>query len=204
MQWLLVPAGYLLGSVSFGLLVVRKFRDLDLRETGSGNPGATNALRSAGRGPALAVLTLDVAKGAIPILLGTRLGAAGAVLGATALATVLGHMYPVFHGMRGGKGVATAAGALGTIQPWFLLASGVVFIALLLATRYVSLASILGVAAYPVAAAWATANGRLPADQGWILVTGVAIALLVVWRHRSNLRRLCAGNERRLGAGGTR
>ena len=122
MQWLLVPAAYCLGSVSFSLLLVRRLQDLDLRETGSGNPGATNVLRSVGGLPALVVLVLDVAKGAIPILVGERIGASGAVLGGAAVATVVGHMYPLFHGFRGVKGVATTAGALGAIQPQLLLA----------------------------------------------------------------------------------
>ncbi len=199
MPWLLVPAGYCVGSISFGLLVVRRLRGLDLRETGSGNPGATNALRSAGRGPALAVLLLDIVKGAVPILLGQRIGVAGPVLGATAVATVIGHMYPLFHRFRGGKGVATTAGALAAIRPELLLASGVVFALVLGVTRYVSLASLVGVTAFPVTASVGLARGELGPDEIWIPLAATLIAVLVVWRHRANIGRIVHRRERRIG-----
>jgi glycerol-3-phosphate acyltransferase PlsY len=199
MRWLLVPLGYCLGSISFSLLLVRRLRQLDLRETGSGNPGATNVLRSAGGWPALAVLVLDVAKGAVPILIGERLGASGAILGCTAAATVLGHMYPIFHGFRGGKGVATSAGALGAAAPTILLACGLVFAVTLALTRYVSLASILGVGLYPVLAAWLLSVGTLGTGERWIPLTSAGVALLVLWRHRANVGRLLRHTEARLG-----
>lgn len=199
MEWFLVPAAYCLGSVSFSLLLVGWLQSRDLREIGSGNPGATNVLRSAGRLPALAVLVLDITKGVVPILVGERIEAPGAVLGATAVAVVVGHMYPIFHGFRGGKGVATTAGALGALQPQLLLVVGAVFLLTLTVTRFVSLASMLGVVLYPILAAASIGTGRLPADQIWLPVASGLIAALVVWRHRANIQRLLAHREARLG-----
>lgn len=196
MQWLLVPAAYGLGSISFGILLVGRLEDRDLRQMGSGNAGATNVLRSVGRLPALVVLLLDISKGVAPILLGRRLGVAGPVLGAAAVAVVLGHMYPVFHGFRGGKGVATAAGALGALQ-WQLLAlSGLSFVVVVALTRYVSLASILGVTTYAVLA---SSQGASSAAEAWLPAASGAIAALVIWGHRSNIQRLLTHRETRLG-----
>lgn len=202
MQWWLVPASYLLGSISFSLLLVSLIERQDLRRLGSGNAGATNVLRIAGRTPAAATLALDIGKGALPIWVGLRLGAPSTILGAAALAVVVGHIYPVFHGFRGGKGVATATGALGVLAPLVLAACASVFAIVLLATRYVSLASILGVSTYPVAMAIGLQLGWLREDSWWMVATSGAVVVLVVLRHRDNITRLRAGEESRLGGEG--
>lgn len=202
MHWLLVPAAYCLGSISFGLLVVGLLQRQDLRGVGSGNPGATNVLRAAGKAPALLVLLLDILKGAVPILLGARLGVGARILALAAVAAVIGHMFPLFHGFRGGKGVATAAGALGALQPLLLLAAAAVFVAVVSSTRYVSLASMVAVVAYGLVALLALERGWLAAEERWIVLAAVAIAALVVARHHGNIARLWRGDEPRLGEAG--
>lgn len=204
MSWLLVVAAYCLGSVSFGLLIVGRLKRRDLRRVGSGNPGATNVLRTAGRGPALVVLGLDILKGALPIVVGFRLGLDGRVLGAAAVAAVAGHVFPVFHGFHGGKGVATAAGALGALEPWLLLGAAAVFAVVVAWTRYVSLASMSGILAYCILALLAVERSWLVGDRFWILPAAAVIGLLVVSRHHANIRRLLEGSERRLGESGER
>lgn len=199
MSWLLVVAAYCLGSVSFGLLIVGRLEGQDLRGIGSGNPGATNVLRAAGRGPALTVLALDILKGALPVAVGIGLGVGGSVLGATAVAAVAGHVFPVFHGFRGGKGVATAAGALGVLEPWLLLGAASVFAVVVAWTRFVSLASISGMIAYCLLAVVAVEGSWLVGDRFWVLPASAVIALLVVVRHHANIGRLIEGSERRLG-----
>ena len=199
MHWLLVPAAYGLGSVSFSLLLVRRIAQRDVREMGSGNAGATNVLRTVGGTPALVVLVLDILKGIVPIVLGRRLGAPAAVLGCAAVAVVCGHMYPLFHQFRGGKGVATAAGALGALQWQLLVPCGLSFLVLVALTRYVSLASIVAVALFPLLA-WGTG----PATPGgwWPALASSGIAGLTIWRHRANIERLLARDEARLGERG--
>jgi glycerol-3-phosphate acyltransferase PlsY len=142
------------------------------------------------------VLVLDIAKGALPILLGRRLGAGDAELAAAAVAVVAGHMYPLFHGFRGGKGVATAAGALGALQWQLLVPSGLVFVLTAAVSRYVSLASILAAALYALLAWW---WGPERSAGAWTAAAASLIALLVVWRHRDNIARLLARSETRLG-----
>ncbi len=200
MSWaLLVLAAYLLGSISFSLLIVRSMRGFDVREQGSGNAGATNVLRLVGRGPAAAVLLLDVAKGVVPVLTARALGAPGPVVGLTAVATVVGHVFPVFHGFRGGKGVATVTGALGSLAPWPALLSLAVFVVVVAATRYVALGSIAAVTGFPL---WIWLGGRTewtPPPPVWLMASAVAIALLIVGKHGVNVRRMLAGTEHRLG-----
>ena len=200
MTWIgLVIGAYLLGSVPFAFLVVKWWAGLDIRRVGSGNVGATNVLRSAGASAAATVLALDVAKGAAPIALGRALNAPPAVLGACALAAVLGHVFPVFLGFRGGKGVATAAGAIGAMSPAPMLAAVSVFGLTVAWKRYVSLGSILAVASFPL---FAFLFGKL----GWmepmptVLLLGSTVAAgLILMRHADNVRRLAAGTEHRLG-----
>ncbi len=200
MIWIgLLAAAYLVGSVPFSFLVVRGLKGIDVRSVGSGNPGATNALRAVGALPALAVLALDFGKGVAPVAAGIWLGAPPAVLAAAGVAAVGGHVFPLFLGFSGGKGVATAAGALAALAPLAAAASMAVFLVVVAWTRFVSLGSILGVALAP---AFIALFGRL----GWSppapkeLVAGVLlIGLLVLARHADNVRRLLAGSERRLG-----
>lgn len=195
----LVFAAYLLGSVPFAFLVVKWQSGVDIRNVGSGNVGATNVLRSAGIPAAALVLALDVAKGATPVVVGQALGAPPAVLGACALAAVLGHVFPIFLGFRGGKGVATAAGAIGAMSPAPMLAAMLVFGATVAWKRYVSLGSILAVGSFPF---FAFLFGRL----GWmepmplVLLIGTTVAAgLILMRHTENVRRLAVGKEHRLG-----
>ena len=183
MIWLALVAGaYLLGAVSWSLLIVRALKGFDVRTAGSGNAGATNVLRLAGPAPAVAVLVLDVAKGAAPVLVARALAAPGPVIGAAAVAAVVGHVFPAYHSFRGGKGVATAAGAMAALalRPT-LLALGI-FVAVVAATRY----GRVGWTAPPPA---------------WLLASAAAVAVLVVAAHRENIARLQAGTEHRLGAG---
>ncbi len=197
----LLLGAYLLGAVPFSYLLVRWLRHTDVRSVGSGNVGATNTLRAAGRSAALAVLFLDLGKGLLPVLLARQLGESPTVQGLVAAAAVVGHVLPVYLGFRGGKGVATAAGAFLGLSPTTLLATAVVFVVVLACTRWVSLASMIAAAAYPAllyafgAASWA------PAPAPSLLAICAALATLVICRHQANLRRLWRGEEPKLGAG---
>ncbi len=200
----LVLIAYLLGSVSFSLLIVRFLRGFDVREHGSGNAGATNVLRLAGPGPAAAALALDVAKGVVPVQAARALDAPGTVVGAAAVAAVLGHVFPIFHGFRGGKGVATVAGALGSLS---LIPAGLalaVFLTVVAATRYISAASVITVASYPLLLYLCGRAGWTPQPPGWLTASAVTIAVLVAAKHRDNFKRLAAGTEHRLGDPGGR
>jgi glycerol-3-phosphate acyltransferase PlsY len=195
-----VLAGYLSGSLPWGLWLGRWFRGVDVRTLGSGNLGATNVYRSLGPGLGIATLLLDVAKGALPVLLipGTAVGAAfpgGAEWARVtiALAAVAGHVWTFLAGFRGGKGVATTAGVLLALAPVAFAAFLVVFVAAVWITRYISVGSVLGAVAFAVTLALrAPAGWRSPGV--WL---GVVLAVLVVARHRENFRRLARGEERR-------
>ena len=194
---LAVLAAYLIGSISFAVITSRLFGLPDPRTYGSGNPGATNVLRSGRKAAAIFTLAGDAAKGAVPVLLvrwlGSSLGMGEAALAGAALGAFIGHLYPLYFGFKGGKGVATALGVVLGLSGWLALVALVVFLGVVLATRYVSLASILAA----VAAAAAT-----PAlfGAGWIALSMAVMALLIIWRHRANVRRLLDGQESRLGA----
>ena len=155
-QFVAIVGGYLLGSVSFAVLVSRVFGLNDPRSYGSGNPGATNVLRSGSKAAAIAVLVLDVLKGLLPVALvndvgpGLGLGPGSGAAALAGLAAFIGHLYPVFFGFKGGKGVATALGVVLALSPWLALAVLVVFGVVLAATRYVSLASMSAAAAAPL------------------------------------------------------
>jgi len=196
----LVAGAYLLGSISFSYLIVRALQGRDVRAVGSGNAGATNVLRTAGKLPAFAALVLDVAKGVAAVVAARALAAPPSVVALCAVAVVLGHVFPVFLGFRGGKGVATAGGALGALAPLALVPALVVLVAVAAWTRYVSLGSIAAALTFPAALAIGRAAGWIAAD-GWLLAAAVAIAALIVWKHRTNLARLRAGRELRLGEG---
>lgn len=199
MSWILILVAYLLGSIPFGYLIVKERAGVDVRSVGSGNVGATNVLRVSGKGPAVAVLLMDMAKGCFPVLLGRLLGLSPGLLAAVAVAAVLGHVFPVFLGFRGGKGVATAVGAFLALAPIATATSIAVFIVLVVWKRYVSLASVVAVGTFPL---WAFIYGR----TGWmtvpwmeVCVAGTVTALVVFIKHRSNLRRIGEGTESRLG-----
>ncbi|MFM9111336.1 MAG: glycerol-3-phosphate 1-O-acyltransferase PlsY [Prochlorococcaceae cyanobacterium] len=197
-------AGYLLGSVPFGYLAGRWLAGVDIRQEGSGSTGATNVLRVVGKGPALAVLLLDIGKGTAAVLLARALPTAtsGWVLDswvvAAGLAALAGHIWPLWLGWRGGKAVATGLGMLlGLAWPVGLACLGV-FLACLSLSRIVSLSSVLAALALPVLMVlWSQGRGEglRPAYLALALITSA----LVLWRHRSNLQRLAAGTEPRLG-----
>jgi glycerol-3-phosphate acyltransferase PlsY len=200
---LIAAASYLLGSIPTGFLLVRIFRHQDIRSVGSGNIGATNVLRSGGKGLGAATFLIDMLKGCSAVWLGALLGAllmpATPVRTAQAIAAlcaVLGHMFPVWLHFRGGKGVATGFGVFLVAAPAAALAAISVFFLVLLLSRYVSLASILGSASFPVFA-WFLVSGPRPAA---FIAAQFAVALLIIAKHHQNIRRLLAGTESRLGA----
>lgn len=190
---------YLLGSISFSYLIVQALRRRDIRELGSHNAGATNVARMIGWLPGLSVLALDLAKGAIPVLLARYwLEAPGPVVGTTAVATVLGHIWPIYHGFRGGKGVATAAGALGSLAPVPAGLCALLFVLVVAASRYVALGSIAGVACL-IPMSWvATAMGWSEPLPGWLQTAALVSAALVVYKHWENLVRIRQGTEYRM------
>jgi glycerol-3-phosphate acyltransferase PlsY len=186
-----VALGYLVGSVPFAYLLARR-RGIDLRETGSGNVGAANVLRTSGPGNAAAAMCLDATKGALAVFLAQRLGAGAATAVAAGLAAVIGHIYPVWLGFRGGKGVATAAGAFAVLAPAGMLIASTAFVAAVCVTRYVSVGSVVGAVSFVMA----TAAGDAPVP---VSIGATGAALMIVHRHRANLARVMAGTERRIG-----
>ncbi len=206
---LIAAAAYLLGSIPTGYLLVRLFRHQDIRAVGSGNIGATNVLRAGGTGLGAITFLLDMLKGCAAVWLGALIWT-GLVLvvhvvpttplrdfeALAALCAVLGHMFPVWLRFRGGKGVATGFGVFLVAAPWAALASISVFLVVLALSRYVSLASILGSASFPVFA-WLLVRGARPA---FFTAVEVTVALLVILKHHQNIRRLFAGTESRFGA----
>lgn len=198
----IVAGSYLLGSISWSYLIVRAVRGRDVRTIGSGNAGATNAMRAAGKGAGVAVLLLDAAKGAAAVVAARTLGAAPAIVGAAAVAVALGHVYPVFFGFRGGKGVATSAGAMAALAPLPLVLSLAVFALVVAWTRTVSLGSVAAGLAFPLLLALCQRLGwgRLAGGGGrWALAAGAAVGLLILLKHSANLARVRAGTEPRVG-----
>ncbi len=204
----IVVVAYLLGSIPTGYLLVRFVRKQDIRSLGSGNIGATNVLRSGAKGLGAATFLFDVLKGALAVLVGARLAAAGfppiPVHNAEALAAlcaVLGHMYPVWLSLKGGKGVATAFGVFLVLAPLPALGCLAVFIAVMFLSRIVSLASILSSATFPLLG-WIFADR---VGEPWLrtpLIFGImsGVAALILWKHGPNMRRLLDGTEYRFGA----
>jgi len=190
---LLTVLAYLLGSVSFSIVVVRIFFRKDIREEGSGNAGATNVLRNHGAKAGIAVGLLDVAKGAAAVWGMHRATADPRWLSAAAFAVVLGHVFPVFFRFRGGKGVATTVGAFLVLAPGATAVVIALFLAVVALTRYVSLGSVLAAAVLPPVALY-----LFHAPDPVALSAG-ATALLVLFKHRENFKRLASGTERRLG-----
>lgn len=185
-------AAYLFGSIPFSYLVARR-RGVDVRRVGSGNVGATNVMRSVGRGAGLAAFALDFLKGTAATLVALWIEPRGALPALAAATAVLGHMYPVWLRFRGGKGVATGAGAFLPIAPVPTVAALVAFGLALAATRYVSVGSLLGCATL-AALAFALDGPSV------VAFAATVTALLVFWKHRTNLARIAHGKENRLGA----
>jgi glycerol-3-phosphate acyltransferase PlsY len=190
---LMVVAAYLLGSIPFAFLLVKASGRGDVRSVGSGNVGATNAMRVAGWRVALPIAVLDIAKGVAAVLLMRQLTANPAWVAAAGLAAIVGHCFPVWLKFSGGKGVATGAGVFLTLA-WLptLIVAGV-WVAMLLAFRFVSLASVTAVAALPVVLFFVV-RPTVPFE-----ICAVLAALVIIWRHRANLARLASGQEPRLG-----
>ena len=188
----IIIVAYLIGSIPFALLLARRFGDADLRRVGSGNLGAANVMRASGVAAGLLVAALDMTKGAASVWLAAR-GSAGAALPAAAgLAAIIGHIYPVWLRFRGGKGVATACGVFAVLTPLALPPALAVFVAVVWMTKYISLGSVVATIALPPLA---YALGS-PAPS---VLAAFAAAIVIVFRHRSNVWRLRTGTERRLG-----
>jgi glycerol-3-phosphate acyltransferase PlsY len=189
----MVGVAYLLGSVSFAVLLVRLATGKDIRTEGSGNAGATNVLRAHGKGLGIAVAALDVAKGALAVVLVRLVTADPRAAAGAAFAAVLGHVFPIFYGFRGGKGVATTVGAFLALAPLPTLVCVGVFVAIVAVTRYVSLGSVVAMVLLP------PVSGLLFHEPRPTVIAAAAAAVLIVVKHRENLARLARGEERKLG-----
>lgn len=205
---LLIIASYLIGSIPFSYLVVRLMTGQDIRQHGSRNVGATNVARSFGKAPGVIALFLDGAKGYGAVVLAESLvRRPGGPVGADALpwhssafwiafaafVAVVGHMFPVWLRFHGGKGVATATGAFLALDPLAIAASLIIFFIVLLAMRFVSLASIVSAASFPIFLRF------LSHAPFWTIIVSIGISILIIVKHHSNIARLAQGTERRMG-----
>ena len=191
-----VVVAYLIGSLSFAVIVSRVMGLADPRSYGSGNPGATNVLRSGNKAAAILTLLFDALKGFVPVLLvqlyGARFGLGEGTVALVGLAAFVGHLWPVFFHFKGGKGVATAAGVLLAFNPLLGALTLLTWIIIAVFFRYSSLAAI-------VSAAFAPLYQLLIWGPGWIAMAIVVMSLLLVWRHAANIQKLLAGTESKLG-----
>ena len=196
---LVIIVSYLLGSIPFGYLIVRKKVGADIRETGSGGTGATNVSRRAGKAAGISTLVLDALKGAVAVVWAAVLAGpsshAAWIVTAAAIAVIVGHIFPVWLKFRGGKGVATGVGVFLMLAPIALVCAGVLFVAIVLFTRYVSLGSMVAAAMIPLFV-WLQSVFVTPtADLRPLLTAAVAGAALIVFAHRGNIGRLAQGTE---------
>lgn len=189
--YLLPLAAYLIGSVSSAIVVSRLFGLKDPRKVGSGNPGATNILRYGGKKAALLTLLGDILKGAVPVLVARALTDDTVILALVMFLAFLGHLYPVFHGFQGGKGVATAFGVLFALNGWVGLALTGTWLAVAVAFRYSSLAAISAALLTPLYVWWLVPG--VP-----FLYATLAMTALLLWRHRANIEKLLAGKESKI------
>ncbi len=196
---LVVIIAYLLGSIPFGYLIVRKKLGDDIRQSGSGGTGATNVSRRAGKTAGVITLVLDALKGSLAVLIAKGLFPnVEWVIAAAAIAVIVGHMFPVWLGFRGGKGVATGVGVFSILAPIAVLCAGVIFVAIVSLTRYVSLGSIIAAATIPLFV-WLQSMFVEPSpDLRPLLVTAIVGAALIVFAHRGNIARLARGTEARI------
>ena len=194
---LVVIIAYLIGSIPFGYLVVRAKGGGDVRETGSGATGATNVSRRAGKAAGVFTLILDALKGALAVIIAKSMMNAdntGWLIAAAAIAVIVGHIFPLWLAFRGGKGVATGVGVFLVLVPMAVLCAAVIFVGVVALTKYVSLGSILAAAAIPLFV-WLFV---LEVDLKPLLTAAVVGALLIVYAHRANIRRLLSGTESRI------
>ena len=194
---LLILLAYVVGSVPFAVVVSRAMGLRDPRSYGSGNPGATNVLRSGNKSAAALTLVGDAAKGWFAVWLAARLSAPQATVALTALAVFLGHLYPVFLRFKGGKGVATALGVLLAIQPWLALACAATWLIVAACFRYSSLAALVAAVFAPVYYVFGSGVAWYATPELGLAVG--AISLLLIYRHRANIARLVGGTESRIG-----
>ncbi|BDU69246.1 glycerol-3-phosphate acyltransferase [Geothrix oryzae] len=192
-------AAFFCGSIPFGLLLVKLAGKGDVRAHGSGNIGATNVSRVGGKGLGVVTLLLDILKGFLPVFLAKRAGLGTDMLALLALAAVLGHIYTPWLKFQGGKGVATALGVILAAEPTLMVLPMVTFLFVLWLTRHVSLGSILAAAMVPGQFMLLAFSFFRP---GWgVVVPWLALAILVIWKHRENIKRLQEGTEAKLWGG---
>ncbi|WP_379129151.1 glycerol-3-phosphate 1-O-acyltransferase PlsY [Paenibacillus sp. sgz500958] len=192
---LVIIASYLLGSVSFSVLLAKLLKGIDIRQYGSGNAGATNTLRILGKGPAITVLLLDVLKGIAAVWLGTWADGWGSwIAAACGIAAIIGHNWPLYFHFRGGKGIATTIGVMATLCFWPALIAGIVAIVSIVITRYVSLGSLIFVVLTPVFMVLA-GGYEIP-----VLLCSILIAVFAFWRHRTNIVKILEGRENKIGS----
>ncbi len=192
-EWIIVVGAYFLGSLPTALLLVRWVTGTDVRKTGSGNVGGTNAARAAGLKIGAVVTVVDVAKGAVPVLVMQWYDPAARWLAVTMLAAVIGHIYPVWLRFKGGKGVATGFGAFLVLAPGPAAAALALWIVIVAVGRYVALGSMIASAVFPVILFFM----RHPPEP--IIWAIVAVSALIVWKHRPNMENLVRGTEPRIG-----
>jgi glycerol-3-phosphate acyltransferase PlsY len=205
MPWLLIPLGFLSGSIPFGLLL-GKLKGTDIRDHGSGNIGATNVFRILGKKFGVLCLILDLLKGFLPVLLATQL-APDTTMGQTievltALAAILGHNYSPWIGFKGGKGIATTTGAILPLMPAAVVLLILIFVVVTFTTKYVSIGSIACGIALPLLTFYGSYFHGKIADGTWnkpLFIFSLIAGTLAVWKHRSNIARLRAGTESRIG-----
>ena len=184
-----IVAAYLIGSISFGILVSKAFGLPDPRTVGSGNPGATNVLRSGKKLPAILTLLGDAIKGWLPVWLALQSNMLMWVVASVGLAVFFGHLFPIFHRFKGGKGVATALGVMLAVSPILALACMLTWAVVFAISRISSLSAITAAAASPFFAAW-----LLLPYRDYVLMV-LVMAVMLVWRHKSNIQKLLAGTE---------
>ncbi len=192
MIYLLPVVAYLFGSISSAVVIARLMGLQDPREVGSGNPGATNVLRYGGKLAAILTLVGDILKGVIPVMIARSVTDDATVLAATALAAFLGHLFPLFFGFKGGKGVATAIGVWFVLNFWIGLLLVATWLVTALVTRYSSLAALVAAALAPFYVAW-----LMPGPA--YTVAMVIMTVLLFYRHAANIRKLLAGQEGKIG-----
>lgn len=199
-QIIVVVVAYLIGSIPFGYLIVRQKVGEDVRESGSGGTGATNVSRRAGKAAGVVTLVLDALKGVLAIFVAQMLIGEGGpfidwLTAAAAIAAIAGHIFPVWLRFRGGKGVATGVGVFLMLAPVAVMCAGIVFLALVFITKYISLGSIVAAAMIPLFVFMDMVFSQPISDLRPLLTATAAVAMLIIFAHRGNIRRLAEGTE---------